>query len=143
MNTHCTLIIFLGFLVTSQSLAVAEDEPYAVVVNAANTSELSSQDVLRLFLGKRMMYSVGKRALPLMQDPESEIGKTFLKKLLRKQPVQYKRYWMSMIFTGKGHPPKVYSEEHKLVEAIAKDPRAIGIIKRSSVDKRFRVITTF
>lgn len=115
----------------------------AVIVNPANDSPITAEDVAKLYLGKTKSFPNGKPATPLERTEGSEIRSGFLEKIVDKSESQMKAYWSRLIFTGKGVPPDSAETDKEVKELIAKDPGKIGYIDVTSVDDSVKVVLTF
>ncbi|MDH5730466.1 MAG: phosphate ABC transporter substrate-binding protein, partial [Gammaproteobacteria bacterium] len=110
--------IFLSIMFFSAS-SLAE---VAVIVNANNPiNKLSKTEVKRLFLGKLKRFPGGAKAQPLDLRVGTKERSTFYSKVVRKSDAQLKSYWSTMIFSGRGVPPKEFNDVAEAVEWVAKN----------------------
>ncbi len=115
----------------------------AVVVHPSNTDDLDSATISRLFLNKMKAFPNGNRveAMALSEDmPETDV---FNQQVLGKSASQLTAFWSKLVFTGKGQPPKAFSDSQALISAVASDPNAIGYVDASAVNDSVRVVATF
>lgn len=115
----------------------------AVVVNPANSNQLNTDQVAKIYLGKMKGYPDGKTAIPVDQTPGSPLRKDFLSKVVKKSESQYKSYWSSIIFTGKGVPPQILDSDKTVKELVSRNLDAIGFISASEVDASVKVVGSF
>jgi hypothetical protein len=60
----------------------------------------------------------------------------------RKTPSQINSYWTTLIFTGKGKPPRELSTQQKLFDELAKNPGAITYLSSTQVNAEVKVVAT-
>ena len=130
--------LLLTALVSGSALA-----DIAVVVNPANASAVSADDLNRLFLGRTSNFADGSKATPLNLVEGVAAREEFDTKVLNRSSAQLKAYWSKLVFTGKGTPPKELSDDAAVKAAVAADATAIGYISSSSVDGSVKVVASF
>lgn len=117
------------------------DRSLRVVVNKENKlASLTTDDLTRIFLGKKTLWDSGTRIVPVMPEEESPTGELFLSGTLKKSVSQFRAYWKRLLFSGGGAVPKVFRNHDQLLDFVARQPGAIGIVEASAVDDRVRVL---
>lgn len=117
------------------------DRSLRVIVSKENKiASLSTDDLNRIFLGKKTLWDSGTRIVPAMPEEESPAGETFLAGTLKKSVSQFRAYWKRLLFSGGGAVPKVFRSSSQLVDFVARQPGAIAVIEASAVDDRVRVL---
>jgi ABC-type phosphate transport system substrate-binding protein len=117
------------------------DRSLRVVVNKENKlATLTTDDLTRIFLGKKTLWDSGTRIVPVMPEEESPSGELFLSGTLKKSVSQFRAYWKRLLFSGGGAVPKVFRNADQLLDFVARQPGAIGVIEASAVDDRVRVL---
>lgn len=117
------------------------DRSLRIVVNKENKeSTLSTDDLTRIFLGKKTLWESGTRIVPVMPEEESAAGGTFLKGTLEKSVSQFRTYWKRLLFSGGGTVPKVFRNSSQILDFVARQPGAIGVVDASAVDDRVKVL---
>lgn len=143
MKPSKTLFIGLKSLLLI-SAAIISSCVYAevVVVVSANSSltQLRSEQIASIFLGKANSFENGSSALPVDLPEGDETREEFYYKFTNKSPAQLSAYWTRNIFTGIGFPPKQLINAEAVQNYIANNPFAIGYIERSLVDSRVKII---
>lgn len=128
---------FLPVLASAQGV----DRSLRVVVNKENKlASLTTDDLTRIFLGKKTLWDSGTRIVPAMPEEESPAGELFLSGTLKKSVSQFRAYWKRLLFSGGGAVPKVFRNHDQLLDFVARQPGAIGIVEASAVDDRVRVL---
>ena len=142
-KTALGLLTLLGFLSVQASWALAQgvDRSLRVIVSKENKlASLSTDDLNRIFLGKKTLWETGTRIVPAMPEEESPAGETFLAGTLKKSVSQFRAYWKRLLFSGGGTVPKVFRSSAQLVDFVARQPGAIAVIEAQAVDDRVRVL---
>jgi len=112
----------------------------SVIVHPDNANTLSPSEISRIFLGKKRSFPDGSESVAVDQAEGSDIRKTFVSGVLKKNEQQIKAYWAQLLFTGKGTPPQ---ESMDVKSLIAENPSFIGYIDSSKADSSVKVIHTF
>ena len=117
------------------------DGSLRVVVNKDNkATSISADDLARIYLGKKTLWDSGTRIVPAMPEEESAAGEAFLSVTLQKSVSQFRTYWKRLLFSGGGAVPKVFRTSGQILDLVARQPGAIGIVEASAVDDRVRVL---
>ena len=121
---HCLALFLAVLLVAANTYAEV-----VVVVSAKSTiTNLTSDQVTKIFLGKTDTFPNGKNALPIDQVEGSSIRNDFYARVANKSPSQMSAYWTKIIFTGDGYPPKQLEGNLSVKKTIANNPNAIGYV---------------
>lgn len=124
------LSVIMATFISTQALA-----EISVIVNPrSDVSSLSSSEVKALYLGKSRNFK------PFDQPKGSKIRQEFLDKVVGKSERQFNIYWSKKIFSGKGTPPKILSDNTAVRNRVASWPNAIGFIDSKVVDSSVRVV---
>ena len=119
----------LGVLAAGEPLGAAGESGLAVVVNATNNvSELSSEEVARLFLKKVRTWPDGKMAAPVDQSGASAVRAQFGKEILRLSLGQQKEYWMTQTLSGRELPPKALEGDAAVLDFVGTQTGAIAYV---------------
>ncbi len=117
------------------------DRSLRVVVSKENKiSSLTTDDLTRIFLGKKTLWESGTRIVPAMPEEESPAGEAFLSGTLKKSVSQFRTYWKRLLFSGGGTVPRVFRNGDQLLDFVARQPGGIAVVEASAVDDRVRVI---
>lgn len=113
-----------------------------LVVSADNpATELTRDQVADIFLGKRLQYPDGRRAIPVDQAQGSPVREAFNQMVLQRTDAQVRAHWAKIIFTGRGRPPQDVSDDCAVKEMVAGNANAIGYIDRRLADGSVSVVT--
>ena len=130
-------------LALSPLLASAQgvDRSLRIVVSKENKiRSMTTDDLTRIFLGKKTLWDSGTRIVPAMPEEESPAGELFLSVTLKKSVSQFRAYWKRLLFSGGGAVPRVFRNSDQLMDFVARQPGAIGVVEASAVDDRVRVL---
>jgi len=117
------------------------DRSLRVVVSKDNKlASLTTDDLNRIFLGKKTLWDSGTRIVPAMPEEESAAGQTFLSVTLKKSVSQFRAYWKRLLFSGGGTVPKVFRTSGQLIDFVARNPGAIAVVEAGAVDDRVRAL---
>lgn len=100
---------------------------------------LKNSDIPHLFLGKNPRFPDGSRAIPIEYSKSGQKA-YFYQKVLGKTLSQLKAYWASLMFTGKGRPPKQLSNVNAVLGYIAANPDAVSYLKSDEIDNRVKIL---
>ncbi|MAI37236.1 phosphate ABC transporter substrate-binding protein [Alteromonas sp.] len=115
----------------------------AIIINANNTSGIDVEMVKRIYLGKSKAFPDGSRAIPLTFETGNGLRDIFNKNVLGKSESQYSAFWSKLVFTGRGTPPEMISNEDEMLTLVATNPNTIGFIDESKVDGSVKIVGTF
>ena len=132
----CRLGAALSLFMSKGALAAM----VAIVHPTNPLSEIDQPSVRRIWLGKDTFYRDGKAIVPLDVDLKSPVRRHFLKVIIDKSDAEFRQYWSRIVFTGKGTPPRNVGGDREVVEWVAKDPLAIGLVDESAVNSSVKKI---
>jgi len=113
----------------------------AVVVSSSSTiGEITPKIAKSIFLGKISEMEDGTKVMPIDQEAEEAPYAEFYLKIVKKKPEQLASYWSRRVFTGKGTPPKMVSDDDDVLELVSRNPNLIGYISAGAVDDTVKVI---
>lgn len=114
-----------------------------LVVAVRSDSEIGSltkNEVVDIFLGRFRQLPGGRLAEPLDQATQSVERQAFYALLINKTTAEINAYWARLLFTGRVAPPKSMETSDKMLDELQHNPRAIGYLDRSKLDRRLRVV---
>ena len=121
--------------------SVAHAGDLVVIVNpASEITQLSQDDLTRIFLIKTKTYPNEKPVVPFIPREDDPTRLQFEAAVLEKSPMQVKAYWTRLLFTGRGNPPPALESDQEILEKVRKDPAAIGYVKASNADKSVKTV---
>ena len=131
----------LSLLLAMSAVTASAHADVVVIVSAKSpVTSLTVAQTTRIFLGKVNTFPNDGDAFPVDQPEGSAIRDEFYSKVVHKSSSQLAAYWAKVIFTGDGRPPEMLESDMAVRNAVANNPKAIGYIDKSAVDKSVRVI---
>lgn len=128
----------LALCLSMLSLAVRAE--FAVVVPQGSPIQtLSEQEVASIFLGKTNRFPNGDRALPLELN-DQQLRQLFYQKVSGKSLIQLKSYWATLVFTGKGKPPRMVRDVAEVEWSLPNVPGAITYVHTDEVTDSMKVV---
>lgn len=114
----------------------------AVIVHPSNAAALTQDDINKIFTGRAKSFTDGKAAEPVNLAEAVAVRADFDQKVLGRSSSQMKAYWSKLVFTGKGTPPKELASEQEVIDAVAKNPAAIGYVSAGAANGSVKVALT-
>jgi ABC-type phosphate transport system substrate-binding protein len=136
------LNIFIVAVVTALSFHHVASAGEAVVIIANKNvpvSSLSIKEVNNIFLGKRGQWVQGSK-IEIVILEGCAAHDVFLKSYLQKTPSQYDRYFRTLVFTGKGKAPRIFSTETEVVSYVSINEGAIGYVSSETDTRSVKII---
>jgi len=121
--------------------AAAQADDLAVVVNSGNpATNLSLNDLRKIFAGTKRSWPGGKPITPVTRGPGCP-ERLVLLKLLAMSEGEYKLYWSAQVFRGEADAePLVIPSVGMQKEAMSLYPGAISLVNVRDVKAGMRVI---
>ncbi|MCP4610877.1 MAG: hypothetical protein GY845_19380 [Planctomycetes bacterium] len=94
-------------------------------------SSLSGSDVKKIFLAKKTAWDNGKN-IDFVTLQGSDVHKAFLNTYLSKSSSQFRRYFRTLVFTGKCMAPRSFSTEREVVGYVSSTGGAIGYVSAAT-----------
>jgi hypothetical protein len=114
-----------------------------VIVNSANSDAIDEKLVKKIYLGKSKSFPSGEKVKVYTLPSSQADTEYFRQKALKKSNSQFKSYWSKLAFTGKGTPATELDSAADIIDAIKKDPKAIGFINSSDVNEEVKVVVNY
>lgn len=147
-----TFIGLLSLLFTAVAVAPdvavgeANGRELVVVVNRDNpVTNITLHDLRDLYLGKRRFWSNGMRVhVADLVEKKVADDKTafarFTREFIDKDPVALKSFWIKMIFSGSGQPPKQFETPEEVIHYVADDEGGVAYLYADQVSDAVKVI---
>jgi ABC-type phosphate transport system substrate-binding protein len=134
------LLVGLVFLVV-QSVMLAQDTSFKIVVNTANPiASISKDDLSKLFLKKSTTWKNGREVIPVDQSERSPVRENFSKNIHDRPVAAIKSYWQQQMFSGRSTPPTTKSSDGELLSFVQQNPDAIGYVSSSVAISGVKVV---
>ena len=132
-------LVVIGCAVTLSSVPVRADV-VAVVSSKSSIVTLTKNQVIDIFLGRRIRFPDGSPAVPIDQAEGSVTRDEFYGRLANMSPALVKAFWSKIIFTGRGLPPQAVANGTEVKKFVIANVDTIGYIDRSMVDSDVKVV---
>ena len=133
-----TLLVLLLVVLSS----LAQGQVVVVVAKNSTIDTLDNQYIANIFLTRTNRFPNGEKAMPV-ELAQSDIRATFYQEISGKSPMELTAYWTTLIFSGRGRPPKGYGEIAALIERLEKTPNAISYLSLAQVTEKLKVVYQF
>jgi ABC-type phosphate transport system substrate-binding protein len=124
-------------------LARGGDPPaFVVIVHPSNpVARLDKKTIADAFLKKRTRWGdAGKPILPVDQDKRSVIRRKFTEDILGRNLNAVRTYWIQLVFSGRGVPPREVDSDADVVTFVLEHPGAIGYVSATTDVRTARVV---
>jgi len=126
-------------------LAVISLSHANVVVVVAKHSEIQSLEdkhVANIFLARTSRFPNGEKARPIELKNEA-LRNDFYLQISGKSSKQLYAYWTTLVFTGKGKPPRSYGDGATLQEKLLSQPGGITYLPLEQVTADMKIVYRF
>lgn len=128
----CKAIFVLVFFLAVAVPAMGQD--FAVIVNKQlKQNEISAADIKKIFLGKMTSWPSGD-GITFAVCIDAAVDKSFLRQYVKKSPSQFKNYWKTMVFTGKGSMPTFFKTKAEAMEFVSNTSGSIAFVPAPADD---------
>lgn len=135
-------MVFIILLSVISQKSIASENIVVVVSKNSDIDMLDNQQVANIFLARTRMFPNGQKAVPI-ELKNSEIRNRFYNEISGKTASQLNAYWTTLVFTGKGKPPKSLSDAEKLLLQLQDQPGAISYVLDHQVNDKMKVVYRF
>lgn len=113
-----------------------------VMAKGAEVQHLSDQHVANIFLTRTNRFPNGLKAIPI-ELKNSDIRANFYEEISGKNPTQLMAYWTTLIFSGKGKPPKGYNNVSSLISRLEHNHGCISYMSLAQVTDDLKIVYRF
>jgi len=137
-------ILKLTFLFSVLIVNTAIADPVAVIVNSANTQELSQSDVKNIYTDKTIVWKNGNNIAVYNVPPEEGATETFAQKVLGMSARNAASEEANRVITNTSRNTQLSKRDALVSSIVAKTPNAIGYIPKDLADGKpgIRVLFT-
>lgn len=136
-------LLFMLLGLSGMSLPVAAVSEIAIIAHRNNPlRSLTPREVSDLYLGRLRSLPADPGSLPALYDHPSdhELRARFFHLLNGMSLKQLNAYWARLRFSGAVLPPYTLPNSRAVVDAVGKNPVAIGYVEAGSVDDSVKVL---
>lgn len=123
--------------------AAAGHAELAVVAGKGSSIErLDGQEVANIFLARTTQLRDGTRVHPVELN-NNAFKAAFYREISGKTLAQVNSYWTTLVFTGKGKPPRSVEDPSQVVELLNSDPHAVAYLPVGKATESLKILHTF
>lgn len=117
-------------LVAVPAVLAAQDVSYRVIVHRSNgVSQLSRDQVSRLFLRKISQWDDRQPVLPVDQTADSPVRRAFTKQIHQRTIAAVQTWWQQQTFAGVAVAPPERGTDADVLAYVRRYPNAIGYVR--------------
>ena len=131
---------FSFLLVLTWAVQASAGEPVVIVNPKSGVERLTRDEVTNLFMGRQKRLPSGIVALPVEQAQPVALRARFYQLLVKKDLPDINAYWARLFFSGQAQPPRQAHSAEEVLELVAANKGAIGVVDGALVDRRVRVV---
>jgi len=113
-------------------------EELLVIVHRERSERIDADDIAQIYLKQRRHWRDGNAIVPLNRESESLVRAAFTRAVLALSPQQLSVHWNRQYFLGV-LPPATLASDEAVKRFVARERRAIGYIRASTLDGSVRV----
>ena len=115
-------------------------EPVVIVHPDSQVRSLTRDEVINLFMGRHKRLPSGLVAIPVEQAEPPATRARFYQLLVGKDLPDINAYWARLLYSGQAQPPRQAASAEEVLEFVAANKGAIGVVDGARVDRRVRVV---
>jgi hypothetical protein len=131
MKQRLFFFIFSAAAILLATLTAEAADIKVIANSSVAVSEISSDELKRIFLATKTSFSDGSRAEPVMAKGGA-VHETFVREYLGKTDSALQTYYRSLVFTGKGSMPKTFASDADIIVYVARTAGAIAYVSASA-----------
>jgi hypothetical protein len=125
--------ILIIFFSTTSAFSFAQDVPLNVVTNSKGApSELKLTALKSILKGEKQRWPDGTKITIALMKTNTPVGTTTCKKIYNMSSDELNKYWLALVFQGKGQAPVFFNSSSELESFIAQTPGAIGVTSQAT-----------
>ena len=114
-----------------------------VVVNKDSLiTSLNDLQVANIFLARTNRFPNGEKSKPI-ELKKGDARSHFYQNISGKTPKQLTAYWTTLVFSGKGRPPKGFTDYNELLKTFDLESGAITYLELGQVTENMRIVYAF
>lgn len=121
-------------------LGMARADIYVIANPSVPGEQFTQQQIADLYLGRTRTLQSGNYVTLLDQANEQPVRERFFRLIANMSLTQVNAYWARLTFTGRQQPPQARGSDAKVIEAVSRDPNAIGYVSAPPGGGQVRVI---
>ncbi len=131
--------VYLVLLLCAASVVHAQAQVLVIVNPATKASSVSKNELRDIFTGASQDLGDGSHVAPVLLK-QGAAHEQFLTAYLGKNDAALRACWRSLVFSGQATLPKSLDSEAAMVEYVARNPGAIGYVRKESPHDGVKVL---
>ncbi len=125
-------ILFVILILFVIGVTFAHADVVIIINSKSDVSSIDKNTIKDIYLGKKTKWSDDTQVM-FVTLQKGAIHQTFLKKIVKKNPSQFKSFWRQKLFLGKtGKLPIVCESMDEVINYVAANPGSIGYISSTN-----------
>lgn len=120
----------------------ALSQTVVVVSKESKIQSLEAQQVANIFLARTRQFPNGEKATPI-ELKDLSLRNEFYQDIAGKSSKQLHAYWTTLVFTGKGKPPKGFKNSDALQQKLLSQPGMITYLPVEQVTDDMKIVYSF
>ena len=118
-------------------VAKAQDGTLTIIAHSKGApSEMKFNALKSVLKGEKERWPDGSKVVIALMKTNTTIGSTTSQKIYNMTADELNKYWLALVFQGKGHAPVFFTSTTDLENFISQTPGAIGVTGVSSGSAR-------
>lgn len=125
---RCTKYILFTFFILSGLATNAQEGSLTIVAHSKGApNEMKFSALKSILKGEKERWPDGSKVVIALMKTNTTVGSTTSKKIYNMSSDELNKYWLALVFQGKGHAPVFFTSTTDLENFIAQTPGAIGV----------------
>ena len=138
MHTLFKCLVLAAAAAAATPPAAAE---FFIVTHVGNAQPaLTQKEAVDLFMGRNRAFANGDFARTLDLPRDHPRRAAFYQALTGMNAVQVNSYWSRLMFSGQNMPPQALPDEAAVIDAVKRNPSALGWLSKEPTDKQLRTL---
>lgn len=132
---------FLFILLIGISTQAFSQQNLTVIANQEGVpDQLSFKELKSVFMGEKQRWQSGKKVLIALLKTRNKVGIEVCSKVYNMKPDEMNKYWLALVFQGRASAPYFFNSADELLDFVAQNPGAIGIVDDSSTSSDIKIV---
>jgi len=114
----------------------------AFVANVPGVKALSSKEVVQIFRNGRSLWPTGEKVIIVLPSNKSDFSEIVARNLYGGNVTTMQKFWLALVFQGRANPPVFFQSSEEILAYVAKNPGAIGVLPKSSIQSPIPFLLT-
>jgi hypothetical protein len=126
---RCNKYILVSLLVVITISSNAQEGSLTVIANSKGApEEMKFAQLKSILKGEKARWPDGSKVVIALMKTNTTVGSTTSKKIYNMSGDELNKYWLALVFQGKGQAPVFFTSTTELENFITQTPGSIGVI---------------